>query len=267
MTRTELGDLALWQFSHLAAHGNLAHALTARHGGVSEAPYASLNLGLHVGDDPARVIENRRRLCAALALDFTRLTFGAQVHGAALAEVGEARAGRGREDLAEVLPDVDGLVVRTPGVPIAVLSADCVPLLFYDPRRHVAAAVHAGWRGTAAGMAMNAVCFLAERGSRPEDLLVGLGPAIGVCCYQISADVAATLAGSLPYATPIVQQREGNWYADLPAANRQQLHATGVPDAQIESAEVCTACHAEEFFSERKLGRPTGKLAALICLR
>ncbi len=214
----------------------------------AKAPTRSLNLGLHVGDDPALVIENRQRVCAALGVDFARLTLSAQVHGAGMAEVGEASAGAGRAAAAGAIPEVDGLMVSTPGLPVAVLSADCVPLLFYDPRRHVAAAVHAGWRGTAAGMAANAVQFLAARGSDPSDLLVGLGPAIGPCCYRVSEEVARSIG--------VAEQRADGWYADLPAANRRQLLAAGVLAARIESADLCTSCHAEEFFSERKLGRP-----------
>jgi len=266
--RRQHGDLVVWRFAHLAAQAGLVHGVTARHGGVSEGPYASLNLGLHVGDDPARVIANRCRLCEAMGLDFARFTLGAQVHGADLAEVGEAEAGAGREDPSSAIPEVDGLVVRVPGVSVAVLSADCVPLLFYDPRLCVAAAVHAGWRGTAAGMASNAVRSLATRcGSRPADLLVGIGPAIGGCCYQVSERMAGLIGDGFPYATPVVRETADGWYADLTSANRQQLLASGVPAAQIESADLCTSCHAEEFFSERRLGRPTGRLGAVVCLR
>jgi YfiH family protein len=143
-----------------------------------------------------------------------------------------------------------------------------VPLLFYDPVQHVGAAVHAGWRGTAAGIAGAAVRYLRERaGCRPDDLRVGLGPAIGPCCYQVSADVAQQLSTAFPYAQPVASVRDGAWYLDLPLANRQQLLAAGVTEKQCEEAGICTACHADEFFSERKLGRPTGRISAFVLLR
>lgn len=268
MIHAQANGLSLWRFESLSQFERLQHGVTGRSGGVSGPPYAALNLGLHVGDDPAAVIENRRRLGAALGADFDRLTFCAQVHGAELAVVGEERIGAGRLELTDAIQHADGLIVTQPGVLAVVLSADCVPLLLYDPERHVGAAVHAGWRGTAAGMARRAVRLLQEQcGCAPEDLRVGLAPSIGPCCYQVSREVAEQIATTLPYSEPVTVARAGAWYADLPAANRQQLLAAGVRDEHIEASGICTSCRAEEFFSERKLGRPTGRLGALIALR
>ncbi len=260
MISTQVGGLTIWRFGHLAACARLVHGITARDGGVSASPYASLNLGLHVGDDPEAVIGNRRRVCAVVGVGFDAYTLSAQVHGANVALVTPEQAGAGRDDLADALPDADGLVVMQPGMLISVLSADCVPLICYDPARHVGAVVHAGWRGTAAGIARHAVEVLGEHcDCRAEDLLVGIGPSIGACCYEVSEEVARKIAAS------IGGEAESR-HVDLAAANRRQLLAAGVRGEHVEEAGVCTACHADEFFSERRLGRPTGRFSTFVML-
>jgi YfiH family protein len=270
MTPTQAGGLTIWRFGHLAACERLTHGITARHGGVSAPPYASLNLGLHVGDDPEAVIGNRRRVCGAVGVEFGAYTLSAQVHGANVALVAPEQIGAGRLDLADAIPDADGLIITQPGVMVSVLSADCVPLIFYDPTRHIGAVVHAGWRGTAAGIAGHTVRFLAEQcRCRPEDLLVGLGPSIGPCCYEVSEEVARRVSESAGPPACGGRGQVGNLshgYVDLAVANRRQLLAAGVRGEHIEDAGVCTSCHAEEFFSERKLGRPTGRFSTFVVL-
>lgn len=252
--------MAWWQFETLSRYEGLVHGVTSRHGGRSEAPYDSLNVGLHVGDDASLVVENRRLVCDALGFGFEHLTFGQQVHGARVHVMTSMEAGRGRARFEDGLPGADGLIVREPGLAVGVYVADCVPLVMYDPERRVAAVVHAGWRGTAAGIAGEAVRVLTETlGVHPETLHVGVGPAIGRCCYDVSAEVAR--------AVGVAELRDGKWYADLAEANYQQLMAAGVASNHIELSGVCTACRADEFYSERKLGRPTGRFAAIIALR
>ena len=254
------GSVGWWQFEALSRFDGLAHGVTSRRGGLSAGPYAELNVGLHVGDDPERVIENRRQACEALGVRFESLAFGQQVLGISVHVLEASEAGAGRESFEEGLPATDGLIVREPGIAIGVFVADCVPLLLYDSESHVAAAVHAGWRGTAAGIAGKAVGVMAQAcGARPESLVVGVGPAIGRCCYQVSEEVARAVA--------VAERRERKWYADLAEANRRQLLAAGVREGNIELSGICTACHADEFFSERKLGRPTGRFAAFVALR
>jgi YfiH family protein len=235
---------------------------------VSEGPYAKLNLGLHVDDDPARVIENRRRVCRVLGVDFDRCTFAQQVHGDSIRMVTKTEAGEGRARFDDGIPKTDGLAVSEPGVTVAVLVADCVPILLYDPENHVGAAVHAGWRGTAGGIAAKAVRLLADEcGCRPAALVVALGPAIGSCCYQVGAEVVEGLTRAFDYEESVAERRARNWYADLAKANLQQLTTAGVSVENIEPSGICTSCDSEEFYSDRKLGRPTGRFGAFISLR
>ena len=162
------------EFELLSSFDSVCHGLTTRAGGVSEPPYEELNLGLHVGDHPVRVIENRRRACAELGVEFERCTFAQQVHGEAVSLVEEGQAGAGRTRFEQGIPAADGLLVKAPGVTVAVIVADCVPMVIYDPEHHVGAVVHAGWAGTTAAIAAKAVARLTEEGgSRPAALVVG----------------------------------------------------------------------------------------------
>lgn len=260
MIRRATGRAVLWEFEVFSGVRSLRHCVTGREGGVSEGGYATLNLGLHVGDDSGAVVENRRRVCRALGVEFEGCTFAQQVHGDRVCEVSGGQVGAGRTRFADGIPETDGLVVAGPGAAVAVVVADCVPMVMYDPERHVGGVVHAGWRGTAAGIAGRAVGVMAEAwGARAESLLVGIGPAIGPCCYEVSEEVAGKVGAA--------EVREGKWYADLAEANRRQLCGAGVRAESIEVAGMCTACHSEEFYSERRLGGPTGRFGAFVALR
>jgi len=167
---------------------DFVHGFTTRAGGVSAPPFDTLNLGGKWGDDPARVVENRRRLAGAVP---GRCYVARQVHGPAIVRV---RAGEGAEAIARV--EADGLVSDAVGVSLGVFVADCIPALIADPRTGAFASVHAGWRGTVAGVLPAAVRALAtEFGARPGDLRIALGPAIGPCCFEVGEEVVATLLG------------------------------------------------------------------------
>lgn len=246
-------------------------AVTARAGGVSDGPYATLNLSLSVGDDPARVLENRRRLAAAFEARLEDFVFARQVHGAGVAVVGDADRGSGARSLEDAVGDVDALVTTTPGVVLAILTADCLPVVLHDPVAGVLACVHAGWRGTVAGVTAAAVAALRDLGSRPSDIVAGLGPAIAGDRYQVGPDVheavtAAFGAAATGFLRPDLRPgaSPGRWLLDLPAANRHALCAAGVPDAQIHATPLTTG--SGDFFSDRA-ARPCGRLALIARLR
>lgn len=238
---------------------------TTRHGGCSEGPYATLNLGLHVGDDPRRVLANRGRLGEILDYDPRKAVCGAQVHGTRVAVVGEKEAGRGAVSVEDALPGIDGLVTVTPGLPLLAFYADCVPLFLYDPVRRAAALVHAGWRGTAGHIAEAAVAVMKEKcGCRPGDLWAVVGPSIGPCCYRVGNETAAAFGEDpVPYLEPA---DGGTWRLDLWEANRRQLLEAGLADGRIGVAGLCTACHRETFFSYRAGRGTTGRMAGLVML-
>ena len=216
--------------------------VTTRSGGVSAGPYASLNLSLNVGDDPAHVLENRRRALAALGAGLEDAVFAQQVHGAAAEVVGLADRGRGTREAADAIPAADALVTADPGPVLAVLAADCVPVVLYDPVAHVLACAHAGWRGTVAGAAASAVRAMVSLGSRPADVVVGLGPAIAPGRYQVGAEVAEAAAKAFGARASAVLHPAGpeQWRFDLWTANRLVLQAAGVPGGQIHGTDTAT---------------------------
>jgi len=232
----------------------VAAAFPTREGGVSPAPYDALNLSLSVGDAPAAVLENRRRLCAAVGVSQERLVVPGQVHGTALALVGEAEAGRGAGDRETVIHDHDGLLTSAPGLGLAVSYADCVPVVIAacDDDGPTLAAVHAGWRGMIAGIVGKAAAALARRGRLRGAVI---GPSIGPCCFAVDDALRARFAARFPGSA-------GGHAVDLWACARADLEAAGVPPAGITVTAVCTSSDAR-FFSHRRDHGLTGRHLAI----
>jgi YfiH family protein len=243
--------------------------VSTRHGGVSAGPYDSLNLGAHVGDDPEAVAENRRRLAAALGA--ARLTIADQRHTATVAVVDEKLAGRGHEgaaDAAAAFPATDALLTSRPGVALAILVADCAPVVLYDPVRRAAGVAHSGRAGTLGGVVPRAIeAMTAAFGSDPGDLLIGIGPAIGAASYEIGAAEAAQVAEALggPAAGLLAPSRPGHARFDLAGAIRLQLRAAGVSPGNVHDLAVDTRTSTGDFFSDRA-ARPCGRFAAVAML-
>jgi YfiH family protein len=227
-----------------------ALAFSTRRGGVSRAPFDTLNLGRSTEDDPVAVDENRRRLLDRLGLTASSLALGGQVHGATVTRV--AAPG--------FAPATDGLLTRTPGVTLAVGTADCVPLLMTAPG--AVAAVHSGWRGTVAGIpAAAAVALAAAAESELGDLVVHLGPSIRACCYRVGHDVARQ------FPSAAVRSDGDGIRLDLVAAIRLALGEAGVPGERVQVIDACTACDPSRYFSHRRDGPRTGRHWAVAALR
>ena len=293
--RPSPAGLALLTWPVLNASGADA-AVTARSGGVSSGPYATLNLSLSVGDDQGCVRQNRRRLAAALGASLEDFVFARQVHGAGVRVVGAADRGSGALCLDDAIADADALVTATPGVVLAILTADCVPIVLHDPVAGVLACVHAGWRGTVAGVSAAALAAMQALGSRPSDVIAGIGPAIAAARYQVGADVhqavtqafgPAAAAFIRPDANPDAHpdarpdahpdarpdSAPNRWLLDLWAANRHALVEAGVPAPQIHTTTLptgpiptTTPAGPGYFFSDRS-ARPCGRLALVARLR
>jgi purine-nucleoside/S-methyl-5'-thioadenosine phosphorylase / adenosine deaminase len=232
---------------------------TTRAGGVSAGGYEALNLSLMVGDNPAHVLENRRRAAAALDADPADFVFAAQVHGNVAQVVGAADRGRGTTAAADAIPGADVLVTADPGTALAVLAADCVPIVLYDPAAHVLACAHAGWRGTVARAAASAVAAMESLGAHPADIVAGVGPA--AFPYQVGAEVAdaATAAFGAEAAGLLEPVSPGQWNFGLWAANRIVLRHAGVPDVNIHVTDVPTGPpHSADTTRPESLSRPTG---------
>ncbi len=241
---------------HLRAAG-IPHAFTTRNGGWSRGPFSSLNLGRGVGDDAATVERNRAAVLRALDLDSRHHVEAMQVHGATVAVVGSADAGR-------ILEGADGLITADADVVLAVHAADCVPVLLADLRHGVVAAIHSGWRGTAAGIVPQAVALMRDRfGSAAAEILAAIGPSIGPCCYEVDEPVIGQLRRWAWWEQVILPNARGRWQLDLRAAIRRQLVACGVSEGHVDALELCTSCRPALFFSYRREGT-TGRMAGII---
>ena len=264
--QTENG-VTFFQSDGIAAAGGAAHGFSTRLGGVSQGMWASLNLGVSRGDDPDHVRATYRRFFAAIGADAGRFAMSSQVHGAAVRCVTTADLHADPYD--KVGYEADGLMTDLPGVALVIYSADCIPILFYDPARRVVAAVHAGWRGTAAGIATAAVERMGEvYGCRPEDILAAIGPGIGPDCFETHEDVpnAMTAALSTAVLRHIKIKENGKFTVDLKAINAMRLEQAGLEPEHIAVSTLCTASHPELFWSHRKLGTNRGSMAAAIQL-
>ena len=245
-----------------AGHG-LEAVVTTRVGGVSAGRYASLNLSLNVGDDPAAVLANRRRAAATLGATPADLVFCEQVAGSGVAVVTAADRGRGADSSAAAIVGTDALITTESGPVLVIMVADCVPIVLFDPTRRILACVHAGWTGTVRGVTSAAVERLRTLGCHPADLLVGIGPSIHPDRYQVGADVvdAARLTFG-PHLDDVVHpDGTGAWTFDLWRANLMQLIAAGVPAEQVQIAALDTG-PGTPFFSHRSEG-PCGRFAVL----
>ena len=259
--------ITFFQSDGIAAAGGAAHGFSTRLGGVSEGMWASLNLGVGRGDDPDHVRENYRRFFAAIGADGRQLAMSNQVHGGVVRCV--TSADLHADPYEKVGYEADGLMTDLPGVALVVYSADCIPILFYDPVRRVIAAAHAGWRGTAAGIAAAAVDRMKNvYGCRPEDILAAIGPGIGPDCFETHEDVpnAMTAALSTAVLRHITIKENGKFAVDLKAINAMRLEGAGLDPEHIAVSSLCTSCHPEMFWSHRKLGTSRGSMAAAIQL-
>ena len=266
MNPETLTRIRLLAWPALEASG-LDAAVTGRAGGVSTGPYESLNLSLSVGDDPANVLENRRRLAAAFAAEPGDFVFARQVHGAGVRVVGDADRGSGAVTLDDAIPDTDALVTATPGLVLAILTADCVPIVLHDAEAGILACVHSGWRGTVARVSAATVAVMTTLGARPERIVAGVGPAVDPVSYQVGPDVREAVAGAFGghasgFLRPDPAARE-RWLLDLRAANRHVLRDAGLPGENIHVTGTPTG---NDFFSDRAQ-RPCGRLALVARLR
>jgi hypothetical protein len=263
----ERTGLVVHRFDTLPAQ-RLDALVSTRSGGVSEPPYASLNLGLRVGDEPEAVLENRRRLFAAYDLPLASSVWCRQVHTDGVTVVTEADAGRGAFDEESIVQETDALVTDVINLPLCVTLADCVPVVIYDAQNHVVALAHAGWGGTTSRISSRTVATMETRfGSDPENLFAGIGPSISPDDYEVGGEVIKRVRAVYGEKADQILKPLGEEKAlfDLWAANRFDLEASGIPLAQIEVAQISTARKTDEFYSHRLEG-PTGRFIAAAML-
>jgi YfiH family protein len=251
-------DVLRLQVPRWQERDGLLHGFLGRRGGKSIGSYASLNLSPRVGDDPQVVKDNVCDAKRAVGIHHGKIVTMKQMHGDRILEVREREIKEAGEG--------DAMVTQESRVFLAVLSADCVPILFTADGKRLAAVAHAGWRGTLAGIGPKVVRHIKERcGLEPAALEAALGPAIGPCCYEIGADVSSALIGKWgETGKRALRVAGGRQFLDLKRLNRLLLEEAGVPSGQIVSVGPCTSCAADDFFSYRREKSETGRQLSFI---
>lgn len=257
MNSIRVGTMEYLSAENIAA----VHGFTTRFGGVSSGIFASLNLGMHRGDTPENVAKNYDILASTFRYDPKKLVMSHQTHSD-IVRVVTAKDAAGIDHRA--YPESDGLITNDPGVALWVFTADCTPILLFDPVTGAVGAVHAGWRGTAAGIAAKAVTAMVENfGCCPADIRAAIGPNIGQCCFETDADVPKAMIAALgDAAKPYILQKGHKFHLDLKAINALHLQNAGVKN--IEISTDCTACQPDRFWSHRVTGGNRGSQGAII---
>lgn len=241
----------------------IEHAFCTRWGGVSQAPFSNFNFSMQVGDREGNIEQNREILSSAFHLPLGGFLTVQQVHGDKIAVI------NGDVPDSQCYPGYDGIISNRQGLVIAVKTADCLPIFLVDAKKRVIGAIHAGWRGTAMGIAVRAVdVFVKKFSSSPSDILAVIGPSIGPCCYEVDEKVFNAMAERKEDMDFFKETgQKGKWMLDLTMANTSQLREAGLSPGNIASAMTCTSCNREKFFSHRGDGSNTGRQINFLMLQ
>ena len=262
-------ELEYLTFPKLAALKDISHLFTTRKGGVSQGIYSSMNLSFTRGDEPGAVLENYKRIAAVLRTKAEHMVCSDQTHTVNIRYVTMEDAGKG-VTVPKDYRDVDGLITDEPGLCLVTFYADCVPLYFVDPVRKVIGLAHSGWRGTVECMGAHMVSAMGQRfGSRPEDLIVAIGPSICQDCYEISEEVAEQFREGFWRDKEVLLpgEKKGKYQLNLWKANEAVLLSSGILPQNMDITDVCTCCNSEYLFSHRASNGQRGNLAAFLMLR
>ena len=250
--------------------GIVKSAFSTRLGGVSEGYYSSLNLSFDRGDDPARVLENFKRIGASMGVAVEDMVLSKQTHTTNVRVVTEEDKGKGviRE---RDYTDVDGVITNVPGICLVTSYADCVPLYFVDPVKKAIGLSHSGWRGTVGKIGKNTVQLMQENfGSKPEDLLAAVGPSVCMDCYEVSEDVIGQFkeAFESKYWQELFYKKEnGKYQLNLWKANELIFLESGILPEHMAITNVCTHCNSKILYSHRTMGNNRGNLCAFLALK
>ncbi|MEA1926052.1 MAG: peptidoglycan editing factor PgeF [Patescibacteria group bacterium] len=272
MTRKNIKNSEIFFFDNLLKYNDIAdHFIAARKGGFSKAPYHSLNLALHVGDNAALVRKNRRMIHSLLGACSNAYVYMNQTHGSHIMDIlkGDAKIISNKKGKSEtVFDDTDALVTAQKNIYLLTLIADCVPVLLLDKQRKVIAVVHAGWRGTVNEITKKTVHLMISRyHCDPSNIIAGIGPSIGPCCFEVENDTVEKFKKIYSEDDQVIQRRKnGKNVVDLWKANYLQLKRAGVPRANVEVSQICTACSTDLFYSVRK-EKITGRFGVGIMLK
>ena len=261
------GDVPYYQ-SRLFNEHNIKHAFFTKKGGVSEGAFSSLNFAVgnaEIKDSEENVFENHRIAASVFGLEVNDVCRSYQTHTSVVKVATEEDRGRGLT-IEGYESGVDGLVTCEKNLLLSIRTADCVPVLLFDKEGRVAAAVHAGWRGTVGGITKNAIAIMEEKGAKRENILAAIGPCIGECCYEVSLDVYNEFVAVSEDYKAFFKPVGDKFMLDLTKANEFILREAGILESNISTADLCTKCNEADFFSHRRSGGVRGTMSAMICL-
>lgn len=259
-TRHTKDGLTYYTIPSFDATGLVRHCFTTRYGGVSKGETSSMNLGFNTNDTRENVLQNYDIIGSEIGIDAQRLVFSDQTHHDKVRIITSADCGKGISCESDIV-STDAFVCAEPNVPFITFYADCVPLYFLDPIKKVAALAHSGWRGTVKQIGSKTIDVMKnEFGCDPQDILVGIGPSIGQCHFEVDCEVAKLVDQEF------VIKKDDKYYIDLWGVIMKQLALSGIKDENITLANICTYCNNDEFFSHRITGDKRGKLGAIMQL-
>jgi YfiH family protein len=260
-------SLAYLTIPSFEATGLVKHGCSTRIGGVSKPPYQTLNLGLKKDDEKNSVLENYRIFCEALDMNPENLVASDQVHGDEIYVACTQDRGKGILKNSDIV-GMDAMITKDIEVALVTYYADCVPIFLLDTTTPAVGLAHAGWRGTTSKIGQKTlVRMMEEFGTLPENILVGIGPCINSCCYEVDAPVVNSIKNAFPYWSELINNKgDGKWMLDLVLTNKRQLEEVGINPSQITESGFCTSCNNDLFFSYRADKGKTGSLAAIIQL-
>ena len=252
-------------YYHIAE--NVTAFSTTRHGGYSQENYGELNVNLYCGDAPEAIAKNRRLLCKELAVAEDHLIMPHQVHDTGISQIGKTFFLLSEDIRKQVLEGIDALITNMRHICIGVSTADCIPIIIYDPEHHAAGVVHSGWRGTVANITGRVVISMQRAyQSNPEMLKAVIGPGISLKNFEVGDEVYEAFSDA-GYPMEQISCKEQKWHIDLCACCRLQLEATGIKAENIEESGICTYDEVEDYFSARRLGIASGRILTGIVLK
>lgn len=268
MKRIESNNVVWFAFDHLSKFTHLKHFVSSRHGGESTGVYSSLNIGLGTVDDREIVLKNRKLLADSVEIPLESFVMQNQVHESHIQIVTNAMKGSGVYLKDSAIKATDAMITAEKGICLFAMAADCVPVLLYDPVKEVIASVHAGWRGTFKKIVEKTIQkMIAVYGCNPSDILAGIGPSIGPCCYIVGSEVRNEIYKAYGYTKGFLSEiGYGQYTLDLWYANRLQCITSGILHSHIEDSHLCTYCHSDDFYSSRFDHGLTGRFGAGIIL-
>lgn len=270
MKLKRIGELEYYTFDSFDNIDFIGHCFTTKHGGVSDGFLSSLNLGFSRGDNIENVYKNFDIICDALGVKKNQCVTLRQVHTTRIITADESIKGMGfRDDIERI--EADAFITNKKGIVLVTFHADCVPLYFVDTEKRVIGMAHAGWRGTADGMAAKMVeRMVSEFGCNAKNIKAGIGPSIGLCCFQVDKPVVDIFNQKYTFAYKYTEKdadAEGKYKIDLWGINKEILISMGVEEENIEIGGICTKCNPDIFYSHRVMGEKRGTMGAFLFLK